>query len=353
MSLSLYSQLCTYRNLELAFKKARKGKTLKKDVVDFEIQLEENLQQIQNELIFHIYQPKPLKTFVLRDPKTRKISKSHFRDRVVHHALCNFIAPIMEKSFIFDSYANRIGKGTFKAIKRFEFFCRKASHNYTRETFVLKGDVKKYFENVDHSILFIILKKTIDDERVLWLIMRILQNYRTKEGNKGMPLGNLTSQFFANVYLNELDQYVKHKLRAKFYVRYVDDFIIIGCTREKLQYYKEKIDFFLNKKLYLQLHNQKSRIISIYTGIEFLGMRIFPFHKLLKKKNIRKFQRGFQQICYDFEKYLVEYDTVYDFVEGWMAYAKNANTYSLRKKILHEFENRFVGEISHKEINRS
>ena len=209
----MFDELCSLENLELAYKKARKRKTLKPYVIEFEQKLKENLIQLRNELLSGIYNPRPLNSFILRDPKTRKISKSDFRDRVVHHALCNVIEPIFEKLFIYDSYANRIGKGAFKAIERFDAFKRKISGNNKSRCFILKSDIKHYFENVDHKIMVSILKRKIADEKIMHLICLILANYNSQENGKGMPLGNLTSQFFANVYLNELDQYDKHKLR--------------------------------------------------------------------------------------------------------------------------------------------
>nr|AQS29604.1 hypothetical protein [uncultured archaeon] len=173
----MYGRICSYENLLVAFKKARKGKTTKDNVIEFENNLSENLQQLRNELVFHTYRPRPLRTFIIRDPKTRKISKSDFRDRIVHHALCNIIEPIFDKSFIFDSYANRKGKGTFKAIDRFKYFARKVSQNYTKTTFVLKADVRHYFETVNHSVLLSVLRNKIENQRVMWLIKIILSNY--------------------------------------------------------------------------------------------------------------------------------------------------------------------------------
>ncbi len=349
---NLYSKLCADQNLKLAFKKARKKKTLKDYVIEFEEKLEENLSKLRNELIFHIYKPKPLENFILRDPKTRKISKSAFRDRIVHHALCNIIAPILEKEFIYDSYANRIGKGTFKAIERFDYFARKVSKNHTKITYALKVDIKHYFEDVNHNVLISILKKKIKDERIFWLIKTILTNYKTKVKGKGMPLGNLTSQFFANVYLNELDQFVKHKLKAKYYIRYVDDFVILDNSKKKLEKYKSIIDQFLQERLSLQAHPEKSRVILLQKGVEFLGLRIFPYHKLLKKKNLGKFERKLKELLFEYELKLTEYDQIYDFLEGWCAYARNANTYKLREKMLKQMESKFVEEISTKEVNR-
>ncbi|MDP3734376.1 MAG: reverse transcriptase/maturase family protein, partial [Nanoarchaeota archaeon] len=222
-----YEELCSESNLQRAFKRARKGKTGKTDVIKFEQKLRENLLQLRNELLLQTYQPQPLKTFILRDPKTRKISKSAFRDRVVHHALCNIIEPVFDRQFVYDSFANRLEKGTLNAVKRFDVFKRKVSQNNTRNCFVLKADIKSYFDTVNHHVLVEILGKRIKDERVLWLIKKIIANHHRKEKERGMPLGNLTSQFFANIYLNELDQFVKHRLKAKHYIRYVDDFVIL------------------------------------------------------------------------------------------------------------------------------
>ncbi|MBI2668830.1 hypothetical protein HYX14_03225 [Candidatus Woesearchaeota archaeon] len=201
MVLDLYSQLCSYQNLYLAYQRARKGKTQKQYVLDFEQDTVGNMLELQSELLFHAYKPRPLQEFILRDPKTRKINRSAFRDRIVHHALYDLIEPIFEKHFIFDSYANRIGKGAFKAIDRFYDFHLKISHNNNHSVYVLKADVRKYFEYVDHDILLSIVSRRISDQRVIWLIKTILSNYNPNKEGVGMPLGNLTSQFFANVYL--------------------------------------------------------------------------------------------------------------------------------------------------------
>ena len=351
-SSGLYAEICSYINLELAFKMARKGKTQKEYVIEFEKNLKENLLQLRAELLFHIYKPEPLKTFILKDPKTRRISKANFRDRVVHHALFNIIEPIFDRRFIYDSYANRKGKGALKAIERFDSFKRKVSKNNTSSCFVLKADIKHYFDEVNHEILINIIRKKVNDGGAIWLITRILSNYSLEQNGKSMPLGNLTSQFFANVYLNELDQFVKHKLRAKYYIRYVDDFVILEYDKEKLEFYKEQIDEFLKNKLKLQLHKDKSQIHKLGESINFLGFRVFYHHKLLKKSNLRKMNNSIHLLQEGYRNGLVDYDDIYDFIEGWIAYANNGNTYKLRKKILADFEREFSGEISTKEINR-
>jgi len=348
----LYKEMCSYKNLELAYKKARKGKTAKLYVLEFEKSLKENLLTLQSELLFHTYKPKPLKTFILRDPKTRKISKSDFRDRVIHHALCNIIEPIFEKTFIYDSYANRIGKGTQKAIERFDTFKRKASKNNTRTAFVLKCDIKKYFDNVDHNILIKIIDEKVKDKRVIWLVKTILQNHHAQKEGKGMPLGNLTSQFFANVYLNELDQFVKHELKMKYYIRYVDDFVIFHDSRLRLEEYRMKIDDFLQKRLDLTLHPEKSKISFIKQGIQFLGFRIFYHHKLLKKNNVRSVIRKISSFKDESYKNTFDYDHAYSSFEGIIQYSKSANTRKLRKTITKIFEGISENKMSNIQISR-
>ena len=292
---NLYERLCSYENLDLAYRKARKRKTLKHYVIEFEKDLSSNLLDLRNELAFHTYSPIPLKTFIVRDPKTRKISKSEFRDRIVHHALYNILEPIFEKLFIYDSYANRKGKGTLKALQRFDYFKRIVSKNNTRTCYVLKADIKHYFETIDHNILLRIVQNKINDSRVFWLIKIILGNYKLEESGKGMPLGNLTSQFFANVYLNELDYFVKYKLKAKYYMRYVDDFAILHNDYPILEQFKEEINEYLIKNLKIELHPDKTKIMQLKNGINLLGYRVFYYHKLLRKANKAKFDRKLKQ----------------------------------------------------------
>lgn len=348
----LWQELCSYDNLLLAFKKARKHKTTLDYVIDFEKNLKDNLLLLRSELLLHCYNPKSLVSFIIKDPKTRKISKSDFRDRVVHHALCNIIEPIFEKRFIYDSYANRISKGTLKAIERVDYFKRIVNKNNTVPCYMLKADIKKYFENVDHAILMNIIKKRIKDKRILWLIKKILANYTSKIQEKGMPLGNLTSQFFANVYLNELDLFVKHKLKAKRYIRYVDDFVILSRDKELLERYKKEISEFLKSNLLIELHSDKSKVIKLGQRLNFLGIRMFYYHKLLKKQNMRKFLNKLHDLKEQFMGSKIDYDVLYDFLEGWIAYAKCAHTYKLRKRITSNVEREFPNQISSKEINR-
>lgn len=332
-------------NLTLAWRKARKNKTLNADILNFEKDLEKNLIELHYELKNKTYKPKPLKTFVLRDPKTRVISKSDFRDRIVHHAIILVIGEDFQKQFIYDSCANQINKGGTFALNRFDKFLRKVTNNFKKNTFCLKADIRHYFDEVDHEVLINILSRRIKDDDVLWLINQILNNNVVRGGggerHKGMPLGNYTSQFFANVYLHDLDYFVKNVLKVKYYIRYVDDFVILHKSKKKLEIWKEEIDKFLNNKLKIALHSQKSRIIPLSRGVDFVGFRNFYRYRLLRKRNIK----GMRKKIRLFEKGDRYFNSLFDSYQGWQAYAKWANTHRLRNEIKKEIVDIIWGKI--------
>src|SRR3989338_4480299 len=258
---TLWNIFCSFDNLHHAYFLAREGKSSRPDIQEFDQHWWYHLCILLKELKTKTYQPVPLRTFLLRDPKTRVISVSDFRDRIIHHALIDILQPIFEPKFIADSYASREGKGTLAALQRFDQFKRKVSRNGqllpdARNNndvigFVFKADIKHYFQTVDQAVLLDIIKKKIKDENIMWMIRQILQNYDSGNEQKGMPLGNWTSQFFANVYLNELDQFVKHTLRVKYYIRYVDDFVILHHSADALREYGQQIEEFLSISLKL------------------------------------------------------------------------------------------------------
>src|SRR3989344_4571655 len=350
----MFLKICSYENLFNAYIKARKGKTQKHYVLEFEKNLKENLLHLRTELLFHSYRPQPLNIFIVHDPKTRKISKSEFRDRIVHHALCNILEPIYEQIFIHDSFANRIGKGSLAVMKRFHAFKRKVAQYTTSNRpisgYCLKADIRQYFETVDHEVLIRILKQKVSKE-TLFLIKCIINNYSGKHAGKGMPLGNLTSQFFANVYLNELDQFVKHNLKVKYYIRYVDDFVILHANRKHLEIVRQQISEFLHS-LCISLHPKKSHIIPLSHGIDFLGFRIFHHHKLLRKSNLRRFKRKSMLLKILFDKNKISYDDVYNQMLGSCAYARHANTHNLITKISRIHDQLFPNQIPAYEIDR-
>jgi|TARA_B100001971_G_C18222324_1_gene558026 retron-type reverse transcriptase len=338
----MYDKLCSFNNIIKAFKKARKGKTKQRYVRRFEKDLRKNILKLRERLLTQTYNPHRLKNFIHRDPKTRKISKSAFRDRVVHHILCNIIDPIFSISFINDSHANQIGKGTHRALERFDVFKRKVSKNGTIDCYVLKADIKHYFEEINHDTLLEIIKRKINDEKVLWLIRKILSNtVSSMRTNKGMPLGNITSQFFANVYLNELDQFVKHKLKVKYYIRYVDDFVILHHDKKQLKEWIEQIDNFLKEKLAIELHPFKSKVLNLENGINFLGFRVFLHFKLLRKSNMNNFERKFYRMKILFDQDLLDREKVLESFQGWLAYASHANTYKYRTNQIKLFNKSF------------
>ncbi len=343
---NLYSKLCSIENLQLAYQKASKGKSQRPSIKNFEEHLEENLQQLQHELQTFTYTPRAYKRFIVRDPKTRIINAADVRDRVVHHGLINIIGPIFENRFIYDSFANQIGKGTHAAVQRFKEFQRKVSNNGKLlhkafddnhvQGYVLKADVKHYFDTVDHALLLDILNEKIADQNVLWLIQQILQNFETSPG-KGMPLGNLTSQFFANVYLTKLDYFVKHKLKAKYYIRYVDDFVVLHHDPKILDQYKRKIELYL-KNLHLELHPTKTKITSLRSPTTFLGYRIFYHYKLLRKRNLKKFEQKLTNVLESFNCSEMSEAVIKNKITGWFGYAEFANTYHFRKRILRRIQ---------------
>ena len=346
--INLYEKICSWDNLLLAFRKARKGRTKKFYVIEFEKNLKENLMSLQKELVEQTYCPKPLKGFIIRDPKTRTIHASSFRDRIVHHAIVNILEPIFEKIFIYDTYASRKNKGTHKAVERLKEFMRKVSangklvkkalNNNMVQGYVLKADIKHYFEEVNHNILINIIKKKVADEKTIILITKVLGNFEGKERCKGMPLGNLTSQFFANVYLNELDYFVKHELKAKYYIRYVDDFVIFHKSKKRLEYLKGRIRECLNQKLKIELHPEKSKILPLRNGITFLGYRVFYHYTLLNKRNIKNIMKKLLL----FKENVTGKEDFHNSLVGWEGYAKSANSYKLRREVVNKIYSKSI-----------
>ncbi len=338
----IYEKLYSTNNLLSAFKKARKGKSKKDYVIKFELDLEKSIGLLQRDLKLKIYKPKDLKKFIVRDPKTRTIHSSDFRDRVIHHAIVNLIQPIYEKIFIYDSFASRKYKGSHLAVKRFESFVKKVSSNGRKiknhfnnnsiKGYVLKADVNHYFATINHQVLINILKKKIKDKDFINLIKIILNNFETSKKGKGLPLGNYTSQFLANVYLNHLDYFVKHRLKAKYYIRYVDDFVILNKNKKVLYEHLEKIKKYL-ELLKLKLHPEKSEVHALRNGITFLGYRIFFHFKLLRKRNIRSFLRRFNEKIKLYSEGIIDYKKLEGFMIGWLGYSKFANSYNLNKKL--------------------
>lgn len=309
------------------------GKKKKADVVVFRRFLEDNLFELHRELRGKTYKHGGYKSFYIRDPKVRHISKACVRDRVVHHLVSNILEQIFDSTFYVHSYSCRKEKGTHKAVEAFIKLSRKASKNNTGSLFVLKCDIKKFFASVDHEVLLGQLTNKIWDEDFLCLLHDIIHSFTSEIAEnsdipKGMPIGNLTSQLFANIYLDPFDQFMKQKLKVKYYIRYADDFVILSESREYLVELVEKIRKFLDSNLKLSLHPHKVEIRDYYLGIDFLGYVVFPNFVLPRTKTKR---RIFKKIR---EK--IGLKNFNQFLQSYLGYLKHSNSF----KITQEFKNR-------------
>lgn len=341
---SLYENICHPFNLWQAYLQARQGKRSQLAVAAFEYELESELIQLEEELRSGSYQPGGYTSFRIRASKPRLVNAAPFRDRVVHHALINVIGPLFERQFISDSYANRRGKGTHRALDRCTYFLR-------RYHYVMLCDVVQFFPSVDLEILTEILGRTIGDSRVMDLIGRILaggagvqaaeydmvyfpgDDLFARLRPRGLPIGNLTSQHWANVYLNELDQYAKRTLRIHGYVRYVDDILLFAQEKAELHAWKEAIQDFL-QRLRLTLHTTRAQPRPVLTGVPFLGFQVFPDHRRLKRRNGLTFQRRLCQLIAWHRCGLLEEKDLRCRVKGWINHASHGDTWGLRRAVL-------------------
>jgi len=342
---NLWQQIVHFPNLLQAAQKAQRSKRAQPNVAHFNLDLEHNLFQILNELEHGTYRPGPYKSFHILEPKPRMISAAPYRDRVVHHALCNIIAPLLEKTMIADTYANRVGKGTHFAVERYDAYARKYP-------FVLKCDIKKFFPSIDHEILKQELRRKIACQRTLWLCDLILDNSNPQEAHlayfpgddlfapttrrHGLPIGNLTSQLWGNYYLSRLDHFVKEKLQRRAYLRYVDDFVIFGHSKEELWEVKRQIEVFL-QAYRLLLHERKSRVYRCSEGVTFLGYRMFPGFRLLPSANVRKFRKRTRRKVKDYFAKKISLREFTTSLKGWEGHALRANTWRLRIRLIKEF----------------
>lgn len=242
----------------------------------------DNLLFLKEDLITKNYRHSLYKAFKINDPKPRDIHKASVRDRLLHHALYRKLYPFFERTFIADSYSCRDKKGVHRALERFTKFSRMVSLNHTRTAWVLKCDIRKFFASIDHSILKGILARYIPDEDIKGLLGVIIDSFSSTRPGVGLPLGNLTSQLLVNIYMNEFDQFTKHQLRAKYYIRYADDFVVLSEDRDWLVSLLPRIEAFLKKRLHLTLHPNKVSIATASSGIDFLGWVHFPDHIVLR-----------------------------------------------------------------------
>jgi retron-type reverse transcriptase len=332
---NLYPRIYDFERLYQSFQKARKGKRHVREVIEHGARLEEELIQLQNELIWHRYQTGPYRAFKVYEPKERQVAALPFRDRVLQHALVSVIEPIWESRFIHDSYACRPGKGTHAGADRAEAFLRQVKRTHGQAS-ALKADISKYFQNVDHAILRRLLAKRIACRDTLALLDGIIDTWEDSPGC-GIPIGNLSSQLFANIYLHELDEFVKYQLRERHYIRYMDDFIIIHPDKAHLQRLRGQIETFLWRQLRLTT-NHKTQVFPVRAiagrPLDFLGYRIWPTHRKLRKDSVRRMKRRLKRMAADYAQGRIGLAQINPRVQSWIAHARHASTWRLRGKLL-------------------
>ncbi len=338
---NLFEKIRSFENVLKASKKARRGKRYKASTARFEYNLEKNIQKIVDDLKNKTYEPGSYYDFYITDPKKRLISAAPYFDRVIHHALINILGPVLERSFIYDSYACIKGKGTHKAVQRYKEFQKK-------NAYVLKCDIRKYFESIDREILFNQIEHKIKCCDTLWLVRKIIDSRESSKGieyfagddlftplyrKKGIPIGNLTSQFFANLYLNDFDHFMKEVVKAGFYIRYCDDFVVFGNSKLWLNEVKCKIIGNL-KTVRLRLHENKSRIYKTSDGVDFLGYRIYPDYLRVRKTVVKRYSKKLKKMAEDYRTGRVVFPRIKSSIQSWIGHVKHANSFTLRKELL-------------------
>ena len=333
MSEDIFNNIISVNNLFLAFKEFKKGKSKKPGVRLFESDLRNNILKINNLLMSKKWIPDPYISFYVKDPKLRHIHKASVRDRVLNQAVFRILYRIFDKSFIFDSYSSRINKGTHGAVFRLSDFIRKESNNYKLNVFALKCDIRKFFDNISHDILLDLIENKITGKDALWLIACIVKSFEKYPG-KGIPLGNVTSQLFANIYLNELDQFIKHVLKVKYYIRYCDDFVILSKDEDYLKNIIEKIGCFLNNNLELGLHSNKIIIKRVNRGIDFLGYVAFYHHRTLRTKTKRRMIKKIILRKKQFKSGIINYESFNQTLNSYFGVLKHCKGFKIKKEIL-------------------
>jgi hypothetical protein len=343
----MYASIVAWDNLWLAYRKAAKGKRGAASVARFEYQVADHLVALQADLAAKTYQLGPYTHFSIHEPKRRKISAAPFRDRVVHHALCNIIEPLFEARFIADSYANRVGKGTHRAIDRLQYYSR-------RYRYVLRMDIVQHFPSLDHEILRHTIAEVIKDDEVLWLVDAILDSGAgildaeydmvyfpgddlwAIERPRGLPIGNLTSQFWSNVYMNALDWFVITTLGCNAYLRFVDDFALLSNSKKQLWAWKQAVAAFL-ATLRLTIHEGSAQVQPVANGVPWLGFIVYPRHRLLKRRNTVNFSRRFRRNLNLYASGDITFAELDASVQGWINHVCYGDTWGLREHLFNKY----------------
>lgn len=330
---NIYVGNITFSKLLEAHNKCKKHKRFKRQVIEFEMNLENNLLKIGRELLNETYKFSEYFEFTIYEPKERKIKTLEYRDRVVQTWYVeNFLKPNFERSYIRDTYACIENRGTHKAVDKIQDYLRKADKQY-EEVWVLKCDIRKFFFNVDREILYNLIKRKTKDKYFLNLTKKIIF-YDNEE--IGIPIGNYTSQIYANIYLNELDKYIKEELEVKYVVRYMDDFVLLLNNKIIAKKVLEKISIFLKERLKLEL-NAKTAYFKAKQGVNFCGFRIWKTHRLLREQSKKKMRRKLKNFEKLYKEGRIELRYITACINSWKGHAKHCNSYNLVNKLLDEF----------------
>ena len=323
---STYDDIISYQNLLTAWCEFLIGKKKRRDIAEFLLNFADNISSLRGELVAKTYHHDGYYPFKINDPKPRDIHKATVRDRLVHHAIYRTLYPYFDNKFIYDSYSCRIGKGTHRAVNRFRYFARIVSKNNTRTCWVLKCDIRKFFASIDHTVLKAILVKHISHRHILGLLVEIIDSFHTEgKPGVGLPLGNLTSQLLVNIYMNEFDHYVKREIKARYYIRYADDFVIFSENRAYLESLIPRMTEFLRSHLGLEFHPQKVYIKTVASGVDFLGWITFSHHRVLRTVTKQRMLRNLEN-----EVDSIKYPAI---TASYLGLLKHGNTHKLQKKL--------------------
>jgi retron-type reverse transcriptase len=342
---NVWRDILAWENLFLAYRKARRGKRHQAEIQDFTFDLEYELTAIRQDLITHTYKPGGFRQFHVRDRKLRLISAAPFRDRVVQHALMNIVEPELDKAFIRETFASRKHKGVHAAVNLY----RRWANRYA---YALKMDIRRYFDSIDHQLVKQKLVNFIADTDVLWLFDTIIDSSPLPLNScvviaadddlvdlacreVGLPLGNLTSQFLGNLYLNDLDHYVKDKLKIPAYLRYVDDMILLADCKDQLWDWCDAIEQFLARER-IGIHPRKKTLVPVSAGLDVLGYRVFPDSTRLSRGSGYKFRRKLRSLAKAYSEERMTLQDIKPHVAGWLGHARQADTRGLCKAVLSE-----------------
>ncbi len=333
---NIFEEMTSLERLFSSWKKFIRGKTKREDVQLFERNLETNVFQLHRELLDQNYQHENYKEFFVHDPKIRHIRKACVRDRLVHQSVYTSLVRIYEPKFISHSFSCREGKGTHKAINALKKMTLKVGKNNTKPCYALKCDIRKFFDSVDHETLLKLLERVILDKKSQWLFEEILGSCVLQlhdNRNRGLPIGNLTSQIFTNIYLNELDQFVKHQLRQKYYLRYADDFVILDQNEDFLAQLIPQIRTFLDQDLKLKLHPKKVSINKLSQGIDFLGYIAFAHYRIIRTKTRKRMLKKIETRFTEYYRGQIKNEKMRQTLNSYLGVLSHGDNFELTQEI--------------------